>query len=329
MSWEFSAVDLKAFLHMQEDWDQAFADQHFRKMHGLRGQRKLLLSNMLALTLAVDDMQKRNDTRRIQLVVAGASPGIHLPVIIKHLKASNVRDKIDIHLYDPKRLHRSAASVVCKSDNVRFTQDKFKDSDAREWGERDSKKSCLIFLSDIRSEIHGKHEHVRADEDTIRGDMRMQKAWVEQMQPDYSMLKFHARHATPDGPSVAPSFRYLKGTLYKQAFTDLFSAECRLFVTQADIGEQEYCTAAIERHMFYHNRTLRPKTYALDGTQLQFDEAFESYVAREAARVLGIDAQSLLRDAHTDLRVDPIVFTWPAAPSTHTQSLLRRIQTAL
>ena len=110
---------------------------------------------------------------------------------------------------------------------------------------------------------------------------------------------------------------------------DLFSAECRLFVTQADIGEQEYCTAAIERHMFYHNRTLRPKTYSLNDTQLQFDEAFEAYVAREAARVLGIDAQSLLRDAHTDLRVDPIVFTWPAAPSTHTQSLLRRIQTAL
>jgi hypothetical protein len=159
--------------------------------------------------------------------------------------------------------------------------------------------------------------------------MRMQKAWVEQMQPDYSMLKFHARHATPDGPSVAPSFRYLKGTLYKQAFTDLFSAECRLFVKKAEIREQEYSTAAIERHMFYHNLALRPKTYSVNNRELQFDEAFEAYVAHEAARVLEIDAHGLLRDAHTDLQVDPIAFTWPAVPPTHMQSLLRRVQTAL
>ena len=330
MSWEFSDVDLRAFLHMQAEWDQAFVDQHFRKMHGLRGQRKLLLSNVLALTLAVDDMQKKQDARRIDLVVAGASPGIHLPVLMKHLNApaSSVRGKVDIHLYDPKRLHRTAASAVCKSDNASFAQDKFTDAHALEWSRRDRSK-CLIFLSDIRSEIHGKQEHLRADEDTIRGDMRMQKAWVEQMQPDYSMLKFHARHATRDSPSVAPSFRYLRGTLYKQAYTDLFSAECRLFVKQADIGDEEYCTAAIERHMFYHNRTLRPKTYSLDDTRLQFDEAFEAYVAREAGRVLGIDARSLLRDAHAALEVDPIVFTWPAAPSTQTQSLLRKVQTAL
>lgn len=329
MSWEFSDVDLRAFLHMQEDWNQAFVDQHFRKMHGLRGQRKLLLSNVLALTLAVDDMRKKQDGRRIDLVVAGAAPGIHLPVLMRHLKTSNIGDKLEIHLFDPKRLHRSAASAVCKSDNARFTQEPFKDSDALEWSRRDRQKNCLVFLSDIRSEIHGKQEHLRADEDTIRGDMRMQKTWVETMQPDYSMLKFHARHATRDSPSVAPSFRYLKGALYKQAFTDLFSAECRLFVRQADIGDEEYCTAAIERHMFYHNRTLRPKTYSLDDAQLQFDEAFEAYVAREAGRVLGIDARGLLRDAHADLEVDPIVFTWPAAPSTHAQSLLRKVQTAL
>ena len=334
MSWEFGDVDLKAHLHKQAEWDQTFVDTHFEKMHGLRGQRKLLLSNMLALTLSVDDMQKRSDTRRIQLVVAGASPGIHLPVIIKHLNASNVRDKIEIHLYDPKRLHKAAASVVCRNEHVRFTQDTFKDSHTLDWSRRDRNKNCLIFLSDIRSDIHGKKEHVRADEDTIRGDMSMQKAWVEQMQPEYSMLKFHARHATPDGPSVAPSFRYLKGTLYKQAFTDLFSAECRLFVTQADIGEQEYSTTAIERHMFYHNQTLRPKLYTVcmkgrDTRHLPFDEAFQAHVAHEAGRVLGVDSQTLLRDACTELDVDPIVFTWSPTAATHEDTLLRCIQTVL
>jgi hypothetical protein len=328
MAWEFGDVDLKAYLHKQEDWDQAFVDQHFQKMHGLRGQRKLLLSNMLAVTLAVDDMRKRNDTRRIELVVAGASPGIHLPVIIKHLKASNVRDKIDIHLYDPKRLHRSAASVVCRNEHVRFTQDKFTDAHAREWGRRDA-STCLIFLSDVRSDIHVKTEHSRVDEDMIGGDMQMQKAWVEQMQPDYSMLKFHARHATRDNADVAPAFSYLAGPLYKQAYTDLFSAECRLFVRKADIRDTTYSTAAIERHMYYHNRTLRPQTYSVTGEELQFDEAFQAHVAHEAARVLGLDAHGLLRDARTELEVDPVVFTWPAAPCTRMQSLLRRVQTAL
>jgi len=328
MSWEFGDVDLKAHLHKQADWDQAFVDAHFQPMHGLRGQRKLLLSNMLALTLAVDDMRKTGDTRRIDLVIAGASPGIHLPLIIKHLGASNVRNNIDIHLYDPKRLHRSAASAVCRNEHVRFTQGPFTDAHAREWSQRDASR-CLVFLSDIRSDIHGKKEHLRADEDTIRGDMRMQKAWVEQMQPDYSMLKFHARHATPDNASVAPSFRYLQGTLYKQAFTDLFSAECRLFVKKAEIKEQEYSTAAIERHMFYHNQALRPKTYSVDHRELQFDEAFQAYVAREAARVLKIDAQVLVRDACRELDVDPIVFTWPPTAQTHTDTLLRCIQAVL
>jgi hypothetical protein len=329
MSWEFSRVDLKAHLHKQEDWDQAFVDKHFQKMHGLRGQRKLLLSNLLALVLAVDDMEKKSDRRRIQLLVAGASPGIHLPVLLKHLKQSNIGDRIEVHLFDPKRLHRNAAAVVHRSDNVTFTPEKFETKNAREWSERDAKKNCLIFLSDVRSDIHAKNQHSRVDEDTICGDMRMQKAWVELMQPDYSMLKFHARHATRDNPDVAPAFTYLRGTLYKQAYTDLFSAECRQFVTKEDIKDTTYSTAAIEGHMYYHNRTLRPQTYAVHNQKLQYDEAFQAYVAQEAARVLGINAHSLLQDAHDELEVDPIVFTWPVAPRTHMQTLLRRVQTAL
>jgi hypothetical protein len=67
----------------------------------------------------------------------------------------------------------------------------------------------------------------------------------------------------------------------------------------------------------------------VDSRELRFDEAFEAYVALEAARVLHVDAQRLLRDAKVDLQVDPIAFTWPTPASTHTESLLRRIQTAL
>ena len=265
MSWEFGDVDLKAHLHMQAEWDQPFVDAHFQRRHGWRGQRKLFLSNLLAVKLAAEDMQRNNDTRKIKLVVAGASPGVHLPVLVRHLKASNIAHRIDMHLYDPKPLHRAVAGVVRRSEDMTFTQDEFRDSHALQWSRRDAAKTCLIFLSDIRSDIHGKAAHLCADEAKIGADMHKQKQWVETMRPDYSMLKFHARHATRDDPSVAPSFRYLAGDLYKQADTDLFSAECRLFVKQADITDKEYSTADIERHMFFHNQTLRPSTFTVLG----------------------------------------------------------------
>ena len=331
MSWEFGDVDLKAHLHMQAEWNQAFVDAHFQTRHGWRGQRKLFLSNLLAIKLAAEDMQRKNDTRKIKLVVAGASPGVHLPVLVRHLKASNLADRLDIHLFDPKPLHRTAAAVVHRSEHVSFTQDEFRDAHALQWSRRDPAKTCLIFLSDIRSEIHGKAEHLRADEAKIGADMRRQKEWVETMRPDYSMLKFHAEHATRDRASVAPSFTYLAGDLYKQADTDLFSAECRLFVKQADIADREYSTADIERHMFFHNQSLRPRLYAvLGGAQhMQFDEAFQLHVAQEAGRVLELDADMMLKEACAKLPVDPIAFTWTPPKSTRLQTLLRGVQARL
>jgi len=331
MSWEFGDVDLKAHMHMQAEWNQGFVDAHFQKRHGMRGQRKLFVSNLLAIKLAAEDMQRRNDTRRIKLVVAGASPGIHLPVLARYLAASNIADRLDVHLYDPKPLHPAVAGVVRRSEHLTFTQDEFRDSHALDWSRRDPAKTCLIFLSDIRSDIHGKAEHARADEAKIGVDMRRQKEWVETMRPDYSMLKFHAQHATRDNPSIAPGFSYLAGDLYKQADTDLFSAECRLFVTQADIREKQYSTADIERHMFFHNQSLRPRLYSVlrGARHLQFDEAFQFHVAQEAGRVLAVDADMMLKEACAKLPVDKIAFTWTAPKSSRLQTLLRGVQTRL
>ena len=93
--------------------------------------------------------------------------------------------------------------------------------------------------------------------------------------------------------------------------TDLFWAECLLFVTQADIRDKEYSTADIERHMFFHNQTLRSTTFSVsDGRQrLQFDEAFQFHVTQLAERVLHVDVGMLLAEACRKLRVDPIAFT--------------------
>ncbi len=175
MAWEFDDVDLKAHLHMQAEWDQAFVDEHFQVRHGLRGQRKLLVSNLLAVTLAVEDMQQQKDTRKLQVVIAGASPGIHLPVLMRHLQKSNIAHRLEIHLFDPKPLDRSVARVVRASHNVSFKQSKFEESDALAWRHRDADTHCLLFLSDIRSDIHGKKQHSRVDEEKIDCDMHRQK----------------------------------------------------------------------------------------------------------------------------------------------------------
>ena len=331
MLWEFGDVDLKAHLHMQAAWDQAFVDKHFHTRCGMRGQRKLLLSNLLAVTLAAEDMQRENDARKLQVVIAGASPGIHLPVLMRHLHTSNIADRVEVHLFDPKPLHRSVAGFVRASHNVRFTHDKFQDSHALALRARDASTHCLLFLSDIRSDIHGKKEHLRADEEKIGSDMHRQKQWVETMQPEYSMLKFHAQHATRDNPSIPPTFSYLAGDLYKQADTDLFSAELRLFVKKADIKEKQYSTADIERHMFFHNQTLRPSTFSVQHGQkdLQFDEAFQLHVAQMAERVLQVDASLLLSEACSKLPAEQIHFTWSPRACTRLQTMLRAVQAHL
>ena len=192
--WAFGDGDLRVNLRLQAEWDQAIVDRHFQTRRGFRGQRKLLLSNVLTVALAAEDMQRNNDPRKILVVVAGASPGTHLPVLMRHLQTSNVADRLEVHLYDPKPLHRAVAGVVHRSEHMTFTQDEFRDSHALDWARRDHTQTCLVFLSDIGSAIHGKQQHVRADEEKIGRDMHVQKQWVEAMRPEYSMLKFHASH---------------------------------------------------------------------------------------------------------------------------------------
>ena len=325
---EFGEADLRATLRLQADWDQAFVDRHFQARHGFRGQRKLLLSNVLGITLAVEDMQRNHDDRTLQVVVAGASPGTHLPVLLRHLRTSNVADRVELHLYDPKPLSRAVEHAVRGSGNARFTRGLFTDRHALEWSRRDQGGTCLLFLSDIRSDIHGKAQHSCADEAKIGADMHRQKQWVETMRPEYSMLKFHAEHATRDRARGAPSFRYLAGDLYKQADTDLFSAECRLFVKKTDIRDKEYSTAEIERHMFFHNQTLRPSTFTVQGgaKRMRFDEAFQFHVAGRAEAVLQIDAGLLLAEARHALEADPLEFTWAPPACSRVQGMLLDMQ---
>jgi hypothetical protein len=328
MARKFTDDDLQANFDLQVSWKQRFVKKHGHE-RSPHGQMKLLYSNLLGLALVEQHLHKRPD-KEIQLVVAGASPGTHMLVLLRHLSQWMEKRNVRMTLYDPAPLDPELQQIVNDSKGImQFEPRVFEDRDAEEWV-KEKGHDCLVFFSDIRSDIHGKNEHVSADEDKIADDMQAQKTWVETMQPDYCMLKFHAPHATQDRKSVESSLWYLHGRLYEQGYVGLFSAEYRLFCTKADIRtEQSYSTAAIERHAFFHTKFTRPAMFDVHDKTMPYDEAFAAHVSRKA-QSLGLihDAEQLLRDAKELLLVAPMHFSWHhAGPSRVDALLVRMLQT--
>jgi hypothetical protein len=318
---KFRDGDLKVDVSLKSDWIQEFVNKHGheRKAHG---QMKLLCSNLLGLALVEQHLEKRQ--AKIQLVVAGASPGTHMLVLLRHVSRWMEQRNVRMTLYDPAPLDAELQQIVNDSNGImQFEQRVFKDRDAEQWV-REKGHDCLVFFSDIRSSIHRKNEHMSADEDLIAADMQAQKTWVELMQPDYCMLKFHAPHATRDKAQVDKSIRYLDGVLYEQAYVGLFSAEYRLFCRKADIGKaREYETAEIEGHAFFHTHHTRLGTYAVNRESMKYDDAFAAHVALKA-QTLGLiaDARELLYDAKRTLHVEPMHFNWHHARASRVGALL-------
>jgi hypothetical protein len=316
----FTDETLKVRLRLQEPWDQRFVDKHGQEKHA-HGQAKLLWSNLLGLALVEEHMQAQKDNRQIQLVVAGASPGTHMLVLLEHVKQWRESRRVQIHLYDPKALDKHLLDEVSNDSSMYFRRQTFEDADARDWQVKKG-DDCLVFLSDIRSDIHDKNEHMHADEAIIAADMQAQQSWVKLMQPDYCMLKFHAPHATRDNHHMPKSFWYMSGDLYEQGYVGLFSGEHRLFCTRNNIRQQHvYEPEKLERHSFFHTYVWRRRTFSVHGKHMQYDEAFAAHVAHKAARVLGLDANALLHDANALLHVSPMNFAWPAAQMSLAQAL--------
>ena len=328
MPTEFTDDDLQVHLGFGKDWVQSLADHARReKPHG---QVKLLWSNLLGLALVEAHMQREPHRRSIELVVAGASPGTHMLVLLQHIRKWRQRRGVRIHLYDPLPLDADLKDMVDADESMSFERRPFTDQDAHEWGSVGRSATCVVFFSDIRSKIHAKKDHMRADEVKIAADMEAQKTWVQIMRPDYCMLKFHAPHATKDKQHVQEHFPYLYGRLYEQAWVGLFSAEYRLFCTKADMRrDEQYDTKEIERHAFYHTYFTRPSTFSVQHRQMPYDEAFAAHVAQKAAEAEVIDnAERLLEDAgKTFGHVAHMHFPWHAAPRSRLQALhLRMLQ---
>jgi hypothetical protein len=329
----FTDQDLRVNFALREEWVDAFVDAHGRETK-THGQKKLLWSNVLGLALVAEHMRDRKggpDKRKVMLVVAGASPGTHMTVLLEHVEDWWASRGAGIHLYDKKPLDDALLHHVSTDISMSFRRQYFEDADAKTWGEwrvQNQRDAVLVFFSDIRSDIHGKKEHTSADEAKIAADMRAQRRWVALMQPDYCMLKFHAPHATRDKRTVEESIPYFTGVLYEQGFAGLFSAEYLLFCTNEDINAERtlYSTDAIEGHAFFHTKHTRPQTYLVVGEELPYDDAFAAHVAHKA-QALGVitDARKLLDEARGVGHVAHMHFSWPALQRSRLQALHARM----
>lgn len=247
------------------------------------GQYKLFLADLLPIALAAGEMPGRS--KKVVVVVAGASPGQHWVPLIRLLLASNLGDRVFFELYDGADMCPALKTFVASDESrgrVSFKRQLFEADTARGVRARHA-DACLVFLSDIRSAIQARETHDVADETLIQANMRDQMRAVELMRPEYSCLKFHAPHQTAHHPLAYEPFAYLRGRLCLQAFTYKTSAESRLHVTQADIDapRKAYDPVAIEEKLFYHNTVRRPTTHS--------DSQHEAAVWQAAVALLGID----------------------------------------
>lgn len=212
------------------------------------GQLKLLISEIYFLTLY--GMQGAS------VVYAGAAPGIHIPFL------SRMFPHIDFHLYDPAKFR------IEPTDKIHLYSQYFTETDAHKWagegaGEGAGQRN-LLFISDIRSlddddlvttKISGEEEESqRRVEADVDKNMRDQEMYYKIIRPHRALMKMRLPYAYKWAP---PSYRYLDGDIFKQAFAPQTSTETRL--VPFGFTETDYDIRKYESQMFHHNVIVREK----------------------------------------------------------------------
>ena len=247
------------------------------------GQLKLFTSELVFLTHYYDQ------TEVSDLVYVGAAPGEHI------VPLSKMFPTIKFHLFDKNdfdgRLNQ------CK--NVEINKRYFDEEDIKMW----KTKACL-FISDIRTLSYDssktKIEDMKKNEDIVWEDMNLQRAWVEEIKPRYSLLKFRLPYAEKFELEKGKTRDYLDGIVYIQPFCKPVSSETRLCVPGKQITERKWDIVSYERKLFHHNFTTRHKTkftnpftknmkhiYQEVGLYNDFDSVYLAHVVMEYMNKVG------------------------------------------
>lgn len=206
------------------------------------GQLKLFISELLFLTNYYDQSEVSD------VIYIGAAPGDHIPVL------SMMFPKITFHLYDASDFR----SQVYSKEKIKIYNKYFDQSDIEEW----KLKRCIL-ISDIRTITYDskktKLSDIKNNEDIVWKDMNIQRRWVEEIKPIYSLLKFRLPYAEKFELEKGKTRKYLDGIVYIQPFCKAASSESRLCVLGKQITERDWDILEYEERLFHHNSERRNK----------------------------------------------------------------------
>ena len=206
------------------------------------GQLKLFTSELLFLTHYYD----HNETS--DLIYIGAASGEHLRIL------SKLFPLLTFHLFDSGDF----SSDLYNISNIKINKRYFDQTDIDVWKNR----KCLL-VSDIRTLTYDSSktniEDMKNNEDTVWGDMTLQRKWVEEIKPLYSLLKFRLPYAESFELEKGKTRDYLDGIVYTQSFCKSSSSETRLCVFGKQITGREWDILSYERKLFHHNSVTRCK----------------------------------------------------------------------
>lgn len=218
-----------------------------------QGQRKLLMSEIELLTLALEKYPI--DLEPPLVVYAGAAPGLHIPVL------SEMFPVCTFHLYDP------ATFAITGSEKIKIYHREFTNADAAEYRHANDTVTPahgkVIFISDIRTKI---------DEESVWNDMLTQRGWHEAMRPSLCSLKFRL----PWDRAPDETCQYLEGDIYLPIWGRTSTTETRLFIDdRVHSGEKTYHPHVYEEEMSFFNRSVRPALHLHTVRDGGFDRCYD------------------------------------------------------
>lgn len=206
------------------------------------GQLKLFTSELLFLTNYYDPSEVKD------LIYIGAAPGDHLDVL------SKLFPSLTFHLYDKADFNPELGMIK----NIKINNTYFDKDDVKEWKDI----NCLL-ISDIRTVSYDSSktlvDDLKENEEIVWKDMNLQRSWVEEIEPLYSLLKFRLPYAEEFELEKGKIRTYLDGIVYTQPFCKSSSSETRLCVFGKQITERDWDILSYEKKLFYHNSVTRSK----------------------------------------------------------------------
>jgi hypothetical protein len=217
---------------------QSLRDDKYKIDFKLRGQRKLLLTEIMALSESCV-----NKNINYNILYIGAGPGTHIiflaDCLFKHCTFHVFDDKFDGRLYKVKniKIHKRYFGTV---EDIKCY----------------SKMPNLILLSDIRSRNISNQIYMNDYNDIILSDQKLQESWVLSIRPIVAYIKFRIIYSDSN-----IDYKYLDGNVELQPYAPNSSTETRLKILNPGDGVEYkykiYNNKIMENKFYYYNAILR------------------------------------------------------------------------